>query len=104
MKKWLLLALLQAPFISQAYEVEVWATAYTPYENSNITATGEVPKEGIIAADFLPFGTRVVIDGKEYVVGDRMGGGYTDRIDIFMDSYEEAIQYGRRRVTMEVLE
>ena len=104
MKKWLLLILLQSPFTAYAYGVEVWATAYTPYENSNITATGEVPKEGIIAADFLPLGTRVVIDDKEYIVGDRMGGGYTDRIDIFMDSYERAIEYGRRKVMMEVLE
>lgn len=55
---------------------------------------GETVHVGGVACNFLPFGTVVVIDGVEYVVNDRCG--IDGCIDIFMESYEEAIQFGRR--------
>ena len=69
-------------------------SAYTPYDCGTITATGETVHVGGVACNFLPFGTVVVIDGVEYIVNDRCGidGG----IDIFMESYEDAIRFGRR--------
>nr|DAJ46757.1 MAG TPA: 3D containing protein [Caudoviricetes sp.] len=69
-------------------------SAYTPYDCGTITATGETVHVGGVACNFLPFGTVVVIDGTEYVVNDRCG--IDDCIDIFMESYEEAIQFGRQ--------
>lgn len=69
-------------------------SAYTPYDCGTITATGETVHVGGVACNFLPFGTVVVIDGVEYVVNDRCG--IDGCIDIFMESYEEAIQFGRR--------
>lgn len=66
-------------------------------------ANGEYPYEGSVAADDLPLGTKVRINGKIYVVKDRFGGGYTHRIDIYMDSYEKAVSFGRRTMTVEVL-
>ena len=47
-----------------------------------------------MACNFLPFGTVIVIDGKEYVVNDRCG--IDGCIDIFMESYEDAIEFGRQ--------
>lgn len=69
-------------------------SAYTPYDCGAITATGEPVHVGGVACNFLPFGTVVVIDGVEYVVNDRCG--IDGCIDIFMESYEDAIQFGRQ--------
>ena len=69
-------------------------SAYTPYDCGTITATGETVHVGGVACNFLPFGTAVVIDGVEYIVNDRCG--IDNCIDIFMESYEDAIQFGRR--------
>lgn len=69
-------------------------SAYTPYDCGTITATGETVHVGGVACNFLPFGTVVVIDGVEYIVNDRCG--IENYIDIFMESYEDAIQFGRR--------
>lgn len=69
-------------------------SAYTPYDCGTITATGENVHVGGVACNFLPFGTVVIIDDREYVVNDRCG--IDNCIDIFMESYEEAIQFGRQ--------
>lgn len=69
-------------------------SAYTPYDCGTITATGETVHVGGVACNFLPFGTVVVIDGVEYLVNDRCG--IDGCIDIFMESYEDAIQFGRQ--------
>lgn len=69
-------------------------SAYTPYDCGTITATGEPVHVGGVACNFLPFGTVVIIDGREYIVNDRCG--IESCIDIFMESYEEAIQFGRQ--------
>ncbi|HAV91131.1 MAG TPA: hypothetical protein DCW44_07655, partial [Eubacterium sp.] len=49
-----------------------------------------------IAADpsVLPYGTEVVINGKTYVVEDTGGAIKNNRIDIYMSTYDEAIQWG----------
>lgn len=69
-------------------------SAYTPYDCGTITAAGETVHVGGVACNFLPFGTVVIIDGREYVVNDRCG--IDGCIDIFMESYEDAIEFGRR--------
>lgn len=69
-------------------------SAYTPYDCGTITATGEPVHIGGVACNFLPFGTVIVIDGKEYVVNDRCG--IDNCIDIFMEDYDAATQFGRR--------
>ena len=45
-----------------------------------------------VATGSLPFGTRLLIDGQEYVVEDRGVGDF--EIDIFVASHEEALQRG----------
>lgn len=52
--------------------------------------------------DDVPFGTRVEINGHMYVVEDRFGGGYTNRIDIYMDTKREAFQWGRRHLKVKI--
>ncbi len=61
------------------------------------TASGVAPTPGrTVAHNYLPFGTRVLINGVEYVVEDRgddnMSGGMW--FDVFCGSHSEALQKG----------
>lgn len=76
-------------------------SAYT--HTGNVMANGEYPHVGAVASDDLPLGTKVLVNGQEYTVKDRFGGGYTDRLDIFMDTYDEAIEFGRQWLNVEIL-
>ena len=63
----------------------------------NRTASGVWPQVGMAAADHLPFGAKVTLpDGRIMMITDRFGGGYRDRLDIFMASEAECWQWGRR--------
>ena len=83
-------------------------TAYSPTveecgKADAITASGIEAIEGkTIACDHLPFYSSVKIDGKEYVVHDRFGGDYKNKIDIFMTSKEDAINHGVKYRLVEV--
>lgn len=78
----------------QAEWIIAECSAYTPHDCGTITATGETVHVGGVACNFLPFGTVVVIDGVEYIVNDRCG--IDNCIDIFMEDYDAAIQFGRQ--------
>lgn len=52
----------------------------------------------IVANNCLPFGIKVFIKGKSYVVGDRMNSRYgCDHFDILMPDYDSAIRFGRQK-------
>jgi 3D (Asp-Asp-Asp) domain-containing protein len=85
------------------------ASAYTLAEGSGtgLTSTGVVPYHGVVAVDpdVIPYGTRMFIPGYGFAVAADCGGAINgDRIDLFMDSYSEAISWGRRDVTVYFLE
>lgn len=70
-----------------------------------ITASGTLATEGrTVAADHLPFGTVVEIDGIKYVVEDRFGAGHTDKIDIYVEDKGRAIELGKRKVEVKIYE
>ena len=74
-------------------------------KSDGITASGTKATAGrTIAADpdVLPMGSVVIIDGHTYTVEDVGGAIKGNRIDIFMNSHEEALQAGVR--TAEVFE
>lgn len=85
----------------EGYSFMANVSAYT--HSGQVMANGEYPYIGVVASDDLPIGTKVIINGKTYVVKDRFGGGYTNRIDIFMNTYEECIQFGRKVLRVTVL-
>ncbi|WP_461883784.1 NlpC/P60 family protein [Fusicatenibacter sp.] len=59
------------------------------------TASGKMPVQGrTVATGVLPFGTRLKIGGQSFVVEDR--GTPYGHIDIYMDSHEEALNFGVR--------
>lgn len=74
-------------------------------DGDGITATGTKAASGrTIAVDpeVIPYGTTVIIDGKTYIAEDCGGAIKGNRIDIFMNSHEEALKAGVR--TAEVFE
>lgn len=63
------------------------------------TASGVMPEEGrTIAADWdvLPAGTEVFINNHKYIVEDTGSGIVGNKIDIFMDSHQDALNWGVR--------
>ncbi|MCX6760821.1 MAG: 3D domain-containing protein [Candidatus Nealsonbacteria bacterium] len=102
------------PEFSVAREITVVITAYssTPEQTDDtpfITASGKTTKDGIIANNYLPFGTKIKIPElygeKVFVVEDRMSwkkGNY--HFDIWFPSYQEAKNFGVKRAVIEILE
>lgn len=92
------------------------ATAYTndyastgkrpgdPYYG--ITASGRVAKRGVVAVDprVIPLGTELYIEGYGYAVAGDTGGAIKgNKIDLFMDTTAECMNFGRRNITVYVL-
>lgn len=69
-------------------------TAYT--HTGSVMANGEWPYEGAVASNDYAIGTILNINGYNYVVADRMAPGIHGVIDIFMNDYDRAIQFGRQ--------
>jgi len=73
-----------------------------------ITASGEWVRDGIVATNSLPFGTKIRIPqlfgDKIFTVQDRMNSKYTDRIDIWFPSRQQAKNFGLKYATVEILE
>ncbi len=101
-----------APYVTKTRKQVVALTGYssTPDQTDDtpfITARGTHVRDGIVAANFLPFGTKIKIDGfgdKVFVVEDRMNRRYTNRVDIWFASREEALEFGIRTLTIHIIE
>src|SRR5690606_34351907 len=103
--------------VTEKYSVDTFqVTAYSPYDNvsgmendgnPNKTATGTKPRPGTIAVDpkVIPYGSKIIIvyeDGTvEYGVAEDCGGLIKGNvIDVFRQTYKEAIEHGRREATV----
>lgn len=74
--------------------------------NTSITYSGTVATQGRTVAcnlDKFPIGTKLMIDGHEYIVEDT-GSLSENMIDIYFDSHEAALQYGSQWKAVEVIE
>ena len=79
-------------------------TAYTvgdAYTPSDTMANGEKVHVGAVASYDLPLGTKVRINGVVYTVKDRCGVPNT--IDIYMNSKQECMRFGKRYMNVEIL-
>ena len=65
-----------------------------------------LPEMGTIAADtrYYPFGTRMYIPGYGWGVVEDRGGAIKgeERIDLFFDSHNQALRWGRRKVPVTI--
>ena len=91
-------------------EVTATLTAYCPCvkccgKSDGITASGTQATAGrTVAVDtrLIPYGTEISIDGKTDIAEDCGGKvkGYT--IDVFFNSHEEALNFGRQTKTVKI--
>jgi len=88
---------------ASAYSSTPDQTDDTPF----ITARGTYVRDGIVAANFLPFGTAIKIPelygDKIFIVEDRMNKRYWHNVDIWFSTREAAKQFGRKSVTIEIV-
>ena len=95
-------------------EIAVVAFAYTsstddcdadPFTN----ASGTRPRQGSIAANWLPFGTKMTIEGfsnRVFRVDDRMASRWNGKkvIDIWMPDKADALKFGRKNIKIFLVE
>ena len=84
------------------------ATAYLPTDGGGegLTAMGIPATYGVVAVDpdIIPLGSRVYIPGYgEALAADTGGAIYGYRIDLCMEDYWQAMDFGRRNVSVFVL-
>ena len=82
------------------------ATAYHEPEGS-LTKSGTLSRVGAIAVDpsVIPLGTELYVEGYGYCVAEDTGGLIKgNRIDIYLDSEAECVNWGVRDVTVYILE
>jgi 3D (Asp-Asp-Asp) domain-containing protein/LysM repeat protein len=94
-------------------EMTVSATAYTAFcaGCSGVTATGQDlrsnPNQKVIAVDptVIPLGSRVWVEGYgEAIAGDTGGAIKGNKIDVFIPSQDAAMDFGRKTVTIKILQ
>lgn len=90
---------------AQTQEQAFTVTAYCPCEKccgayaNGYTATGAKATQGVTIAadpDVLPMGTEIELDGHTYTVQDTGGAIAGNRLDLYFDSHEDALQWGVR--------
>ncbi|MEK7089713.1 MAG: hypothetical protein AAB920_02745 [Patescibacteria group bacterium] len=83
--------------------LKMWVTAYTstPEETDDApfeTAMGTLTRDGIVATNMLPFGTKVqfpkLFGTKTFTVEDRMHRRKVGFIDIWMSNKSDALKFG----------
>lgn len=92
---------------------KIWVTAYSSTteetdEDPFTTASMTEVRDGIVAANFLPFGTKIripkVFGDKVFVVEDRMHSRKTNYVDVWMHSKDAALEFGIVRASIEIVE
>lgn len=87
-------------------------TAYSSTEDQTddtpfTTASNKHVVDGIVAANFLPFGTKLQIPklfgDKVFVVEDRMHDRFSDRVDVWFADREAAMKFGKRATEIVIL-
>ncbi|MDD3098617.1 MAG: hypothetical protein PHU82_02235 [Candidatus Pacebacteria bacterium] len=100
------------PFLIQVRKISVTAYSSTPDQTEGdpfITASGARVYDGVLAANFLPFGTKVrlpeLFEDKIFIVEDRMNSRFKDtRIDIWFPDRQSAKEFGIQETIMEILD
>ena len=93
-------------------KITVTAYSSTPDQTDDspfITASGAWVYDGVIASNFLEFGTKVrfpeLFRDKIFTVDDKMHERFTDtRVDIWFSDRELAKEFGIKETIMEILE
>jgi 3D (Asp-Asp-Asp) domain-containing protein len=94
----------------ETLKMRITAYASVPDETSDhpfITASGEHVRDGIVAANNLPFGTEIELPGlfgkKIFTVEDRTSNKVHNTVDIWMSTVGDAIYFGAHNNTTVVV-
>ncbi len=72
-----------------------------------VTASGTQSREGVVAANFLQFGTKIKIPSiygdRVFTVEDRMSSRFTNTVDVLVSSRQEAFGFGTKRAYIEIV-
>lgn len=73
-------------------------------KQTGITASGTRATAGrtVAASGQFAFGTKLIINGREYVVEDRGGAIQGNKIDMYMNSHAEALAWGVKYLPVQV--
>ncbi|MEY4731425.1 MAG: hypothetical protein RL681_371 [Candidatus Parcubacteria bacterium] len=102
----------QGPVIEVREVKTVWVTAYssTPEETDDTpftTASGQTVRDGIVATNLFPFGTKITIPAlfgnKVFEVQDRMHKRKQNGVDVWMDSTSKALAFGAHKAEVHIL-
>ena len=95
---------------AERYSVTLTAYSSTPEETDDspfITASNTRVRDGIVATNFLPFGTKVKIPAlfgdKVFTVEDRMHQRKQGFVDIWMPTKAAALRFGITKAEIEVV-
>jgi len=101
------------PVENPVKEITVSVTGYssTPDQTDDspfIVANGTAVHDGVVAANFLPFGTKIKISGvfgeKVFTVEDRMHRRFKQRIDVWFPDRQSALKFGYKTLKVQILE
>lgn len=70
-------------------------------KSDGITASGTKATQGrTIAVDprYYPYGTEIILNGKTYIAEDCGGAIKGNRIDLYFDSHQDALEWGVRYI------
>ncbi len=85
-----------------AYSSTIDQTDSTPFITANQTRV----RWGIVATNFLPFNSKISFSGyfddQLFTVTDRTHPRFGDRVDIWFPTREEALQFGKRKIEIEM--
>lgn len=91
-----------------AYTLDFASTGRHPdHPLFGVTASGMMAQVGVVAVDtnVIPFHTRLYIEGYGFAVaGDRGGAIRGEKVDLFFDTREETVQFGRRHIRVWILD
>jgi 3D (Asp-Asp-Asp) domain-containing protein len=95
--------------VPQGERVVAVVTAYTASADETdstpeLTAAGTRTRLGIAACPKRhAFGTRIVIEGQEYICEDRMASKFSERFDILVATKAEAFEFGKKRIGVTII-
>ncbi len=109
-KTWLAVPAIKTTAQTKKQVVIVTAYSSTPDQTDSspfITANGTFVRDGIVATNFLPFGTKVKFPAysgdKIYTVQDRMAKKNSHKIDIWMPTRHAALDFGVKKLAYEIV-
>ncbi len=92
--------------LSYSEKITMNASAYTTEGYTGYTASGRVAQVGVVAVDtsVIPFGTKLYIEGYGYAIAGDTGGAIKgNKVDLYMNTTKECLNFGRQNVEVYVL-